>query len=115
MEWWNEGCHSVGIMTLDPDGSLHSTLAKMCIYGGICANMAEYVQKIVKKGKTRCKFGGTGWYRSLCFIYIFAPKFEGFDYKVVRWYRILQVQRVVSLVCVMTLDGFLGWCHLFAS
>ena len=70
--------------------------------------MVVHGQKIVKKGKTGGKFGGTGWYRSLCFIYIFAPKFEGFDYKVVRWYRILQVQRVVSLVCVMTLDKFEG-------
>ena len=76
----------------------------MCKYGGTWAKNGKIVQNQVQ----------IWWYRvvplSLFHIY-FCPKFEGFDYKVVRWYRILQVQRVVSLVCVMTLDGFLGWCH----
>ena len=70
--------------------------------------MVVYGLKYRKRGKTRGKFGGMGWYISLCFIYKFCPKFEGFDYKVGWWDEILQVQRVVSLVCVMTLDKFEG-------
>ena len=56
------------------------TFAKMGIYGGIWANMAEYGQKIAKKGKTRGKTGGMGRNNLICFIYIFALKFQVFDY-----------------------------------
>ena len=52
---------------------------KCAKYGGTCANMAVYVQKVAKLCKTMCKTGGMGRYISLCIIYIFAPKFEGFD------------------------------------
>ena len=60
-------------MTLDPDGSLHSTLAKMCIYGGICANMAEYVQKVAKLCKPGAKLGDP-WGSALFVSYRFLPQ-----------------------------------------
>ena len=45
----------------------------MCKYGGICAKNGKIVQ-------TRCKNGWNGWNNLICSIYIFAPKFEGFDF-----------------------------------
>ena len=51
------------------------------------------------------------WKFLLCSIQQKFSKSGFRTFQVERWSQILQVQRVVSLVCVMTLDGFLGWCH----
>ena len=53
-------------------GGLHLTFVKMGIYGGICANMAEYVQKIAKLCKPGAKTGGMGGI-TLYVLYIFLP------------------------------------------
>ena len=93
---------------------MHSTLAKMCIYGGICANMAEYVQKMAKLCKPGAKTGGMGGI-TLYVLYIFLHQ----NSRVLtsrrnggmKFYK--SIRGVVSLVCVMTVlphDGF-RWHH----
>ena len=77
--------------------------------------MAVYGQKIAKKGKPGAKlavWGGTVLFVS----YInFALNSRVLT---TRWYggmKFYKSNRGVSLVCVMTVDGFLEWCHSFGS
>ena len=49
------------------------TLVKMGIYGGICANMAEYVQKVAKLCKPGAKLGDP-WGSALFVSYRFLPQ-----------------------------------------
>ena len=77
-----EWCHPVGLVSSPVGGAkfcksnilsirgLPLTLVKMGIYGGICANMAEYVQKIAKLCKPGAKTGGMGGI-TLYVLYIF--------------------------------------------
>ena len=76
------------------------TLVKMGIYGGICANMAEYVQKVAKLCKPGAKLGDP-WGSALFVSYRFLPQ--------------------NSRVLTAGWDGGMkfykskGWCHSFGS